>query len=239
LKRSRTRALTPTRTRTPTRTLAPTRTLNRTLSPALTRALTLAPKRALLLALIACGSNTTPPASAPKDVAVAKVDGGGELETTPSPDAGPTKPSEPPIESGWITVDYKTGRSEYVEREKVLTALKEGNTRVLARISKIIEECSSVGGSHVFFEPAFSKESPFATAHFGGHGAHLVHAKGSIFGDEKQLFVISVETHSPSSFGNGRGWCLENAPRYDADVLAIIPVRSEGEGMRLLTDLSK
>jgi hypothetical protein len=201
-------------------------------------------KRALLLALllavlIACGSKNTPPPSEPKDVAVSKVDAGGELETTPSPDAGPAKPSEPPIDAGWITVDYKTGRSEYVGREKALAALREGNMRVLVRITKIIEECSSMGGSHVFFEPAFSKESPFGTAHFGGHGAHLVHAKGTLFGDEKQLFVISVETHPPSSFGNGRGWCLESAPRYDADVLAILPVRSEGEGMRLLTELSK
>jgi hypothetical protein len=187
---------------------------------------------------MACASKTPPQATEPKDVAVANVDGGADLETTPTPDAGETKPSEPPIDSGWITTDYKSGRNEYVPRETVLAALKEGSTRVLVRITKILEECSSVGGSHVFFEPAFSKESPFSFAHFGGHGSHLVHAKGSLFGDEKQLFVVSVETHSPSSFGNGRGWCLENAPRYDADVLAILPVRSEGAGMRLLTELS-
>lgn len=193
----------------------------------------------LALAPCGCASKTQPPPTEPKDVAVATVDGGAELETTPSPDAGPAKPSEPPIDAGWITVDYKTGRSEYVGREKAIAAAKEGNTRVLARISKVVEECSSMGGSHVFFEPAFTKESPFATAHFGGHGIRLVHAKGSLLGDEKQLFVISVETHPASSFGNGRGWCLESAPRYDADVLAIIPVRSEGEGMRLLTELSR
>jgi hypothetical protein len=193
---------------------------------------------ALVVVLASCGSKT-PPASEPKDVAVAKVDGGAELETTPSPDAGPSKPSEPPIDAGWVTTDYRTGRTDYVGREKALAAIKEGNTRVLVRITKILEECSSMGGTHVFLEPAFSKESPFGTAHMGGHGVHLVHAKGSLFGDDKQLFVASVETHPPSSFGNGRGWCLENAPRYDADVLAIIPVRSEGEGMRLLTDLSR
>lgn len=197
-------------------------------------------KRAVpfIVLVVACGSKTPPP-SEPKDVSVAKVDSGAELETTPSPDAGATKAEEPPIDAGWITTDYKTGRQEYVGREKALAAMKSGNTRVLVRITKIIEECSSMGGSHVYFEPAFSKESPFAVAHFGGHGTRLVHAKGSIFGDEKQLFVISVETHPSSSFGNGRGWCLENAPRYDADVLAIVPVRSEGEGMRLLTELSR
>lgn len=195
-------------------------------------------KRALApLLVVACGSKA-PPVTEPKNVHVANVDAGARLETMPAPDAGQTKQEEPPIDAGWITVDYKTGRSEYVKREKALAALKQGNTRVLARITKILEECSSVGGSHVFFEPAFSKESPFATAHFGGHGSHLVHAKGSLFGDEHQLFVISVETHPPSSFGNGRGFCLEDAPRYDADVLAILPVRSEGEGMRLLTELS-
>lgn len=190
------------------------------------------------LMIAACGSKTPPPTE-PKDVAVAKVDSGPAIETTPSPDAGPSKPTEPPIDAGWITTNYQTGRADYVGREKALVAIKEGKTRVLVRITKIIEECSSMGGTHVFFEPAFSKESPFATAHFGGHGIRFVHAKGSIFGDEKQLFVASVETHPPSSFGNGRGWCLEKAPRYDADVLAVIPVRSEGEGMRLLTELSK
>ena len=193
----------------------------------------------ILVMMTACGSKTPPPPTDAKDVAVAKVDAGGGIETTGSGDAGPEKPSEPPIDAGWVTVDYKTGRSEYVDRAKALAALKQGNTRVLARITKIVEECSSMGGSHVFFEPAFAKESPFATAHFGGHGSHLVHSKGSLFGDDKQLYVISVETHPPSSFGNGRGWCLEDAPRYDADVLAIIPVRSEGEGMRLLTELSR
>lgn len=199
-------------------------------------------KRLLLVALGAflasCGGKTPPP-SEPKDVAVAKVDGGAELETTPSPDAGTTKSEPLGLDMGWITTDYQTGRNEYVDREKVVAALRQGNTRMLARITKIIEECSSVGGSHAFFVPAFSKESPFSFAHFGGHGSHLVHAKGSLFGDDKQLYVVSVETHSPSSFGNGRGWCLESAPRYDADVLAILPVRSEGEGMRLLTELSK
>jgi hypothetical protein len=193
----------------------------------------------VLLLLSACGSKTPPPANDPKDVSVAKVDGGADLETTPAPDSGAASTSEPPIDAGWITTDYRTGRTDYVGREKALAAIKQGNTRVLVRITKIIEECSSMGGTHVFLEPAFSKESPFATAHLGGHGIRLVHAKGSIFGDEKQLFVASVETHPPSSFGNGRGWCLENAPRYDADILAIIPVRSEGEGMRLLTELSR
>lgn len=180
-----------------------------------------------------------PPPNEPKDVAVGKVDAHGAIETTPSLDAGPAKSDEPPIDAGWITADYKTGRVDYVGREKAIAALGQGNTRVLVRVSKILEECSSVGGTHAFFEPAYAKESPFAAAHFGGHGSHLVHAKGSLFGDEKQLYLASVETHTPSSFGNGRGWCLEQAPRYDADVLAIIPVRSEGEGMRLLTELSR
>jgi hypothetical protein len=192
----------------------------------------------LVVVLTSCGSKTPSP-SEPKDVAVAKVDGGAELETAPSPDSGSAKSEPLGLDMGWVTIDYKTGRSEYVEREKVVAALRQGSTRALVRITKVLEECSSVGGSHAFFEVAFSKEMPFRTAHFGGHGSHLVHAKGSLFGDEKQLYVASVETHTPSSFGNGRGWCLENAPPYDADVLAILPVRSEGEGMRLLTELAR
>lgn len=195
---------------------------------------------ALVVCACACGSKTAPPPSEPKDVAVAKVDAGAPIETTPTPDAGAAKPSElPGLDMGWITTDYKTGRNEYVEREKVIAAMRQGNTRVLVKITKVIEECSSVGGSHAFFEVAYSKELAFRTAHFGGHGSHLVHAKGSLFGDERQLYVASVETHPPSSFGNGRGWCLENAPPYDADILAILPVRSEGEGMRLLTELAR
>jgi hypothetical protein len=195
---------------------------------------------ALLGVLVSCGSKTPPP-SEPKDVAVGKVDGGTAIETTPSPpDAGDgAKPSEPPIDAGWVTTDYKTGRTDYVGREKALAAIKEGSTRALVRITRIVEECSSMGGTHVFVEPAFAKESPFSKAHLGGHGVRLVHAKGSLFGDEKQLFVASVEPHPPSSFGNGRGWCLEKAPPYDADVLAIVPVRSESEGMRLLGEISK
>lgn len=198
-------------------------------------------KRAALLSLltfVACGAGTPAP-SEPKDVAVANVDSGARIETAPAPDAGPAKIEEPPIDAGWVTVDYKTGREEYVGREKALAEIKQGRTRVLVRTQKILVECSSVGGTHVFFEPAFTKEPPFASAHFGGHGSHLVHAKGSLFGDAQQLYVASVELHAFSSFGNGRGWCLEEAPRYDADVLAIIPVRSEGEGMRLLTELAR
>jgi hypothetical protein len=200
-------------------------------------------RRLIALALLECacacgGGGGAPPPTEPAGVAVANVDG-GSIDTTLAPDTGSAPPPEAPIDAGWITTDYKTGQVEHVGREKALAAMKAGKTHALVRVSKIIEECSSVGGSHVFLEVAFSKELPFRTAHFGGHGTSVVHLKGSLFGDDKQLFIASVETHTPSSFGNGRGWCLEGAPPYDADVLAIVPLRSEGEGMRLLTELGK
>jgi len=195
--------------------------------------------RACVVLVLAFGCAKSAPANDPKNVAVGNVDAdAGTLETMPSPDSGPTK-TEDAIDAGWVTTDYKTGRIDYVGREKALAVMKQGKWLYVVRVVKIIEECSSVGGSHVFVEPAYSKESPFRFAHFGGHGSHVVHSKGALWGDDKQLYVASVETHSPSSFGNGRGWCLEQAPPYDADVLAIIPVRSEGEGMRLLTELAK
>ena len=187
---------------------------------------------ALALVLCACGSKTPPPASEPHEVAVAAVDAGTATITTT--DAGAPKQEEaPPLPDGWQTVDFKTGRVDHVGRDKALEAIKQTPVRVLVKVASIIEECSSAGGTHVFFEPAFSKELPFRTAHLGGHGAHVGPLQGM------ELFVAGVETHPPGSFGNGRGWCLEKAPAYDADVVAMVPVRSEAEGMRLLTELAR
>lgn len=187
---------------------------------------------ALLVALCACGAKRAPPASEPREVAVANVDGGAGAIATTDADA-PKRAEPPPDPAGWQTVDFETGRVDYVGRDKALAAIRLAPVRVLVRLTAIVEECSSMGGTHVFFEAALSKELPFRTAHLGGHGAHVGPLQGM------ELFVAAVETHPPASFGNGRGWCLEKAPRYDADVIALVPVRSDAEGMRLLEELAR
>lgn len=187
---------------------------------------------AVALLLCACGSKTPPPASEPREVAVASVDAGTANVTTTDA-AAPAHEDAAPLPAGWQTVDFKTGRVDYVGRGAALAGMKQAPVRVLVKIAAIVEECSSTGGTHVFFEVAFSKELPFRTAHLGGHGTHVGPFQGM------ELFVAGVEPHPPGSFGNGRGFCLEEAPSFDADVVAIVPVRSEGEGMRLLTELAR
>ncbi len=188
---------------------------------------------AIALLLAACGAKTAPPASEPHEVAVASVDAGGAGAIVTTDADAPRHDGAPPLPQGWQTVDFKTGRVDHVGRDKAIEAIKLAPVHALVRVASVIEECSSAGGTHVFVEPAFSKEPPFRTAHLGGHGAHVGPFQGM------DLFVAGLETHPPGSFGNGRGWCLEKAPSYDADVVAIVPVRSEGEGMRLLTELAR
>ena len=187
-----------------------------------------------MLLVAACGSK--PPAAPPvydpvDDIGLAPAGQGpvaAASSTTPS--ASPTG-EDAPLEAGWVTTDYQRGLVEYVGHDRALDVIKKHPTRVLAKVGQLVEECSSTGGSHAFFEVAFSKELAFQKAHLGGHGSHFLI-------DKNKLYVMAVETHTPSTLG-GKGWCIEGAPRYDADVVALVPVRSEGEGMRLLSSLER
>ena len=185
--------------------------------------------RAVALALVLAACSKPPPPHEPAEVAVATVDAGAAPIATAG-DAAATTDEPPPLEAGWVTGDDKTGRIDYVGRDKALAQMRRAKLRVLVKVSAHIEECSSMGGAHVFFVPAREGERPFSIAHLGGHGAHILLGK-------EPLYVASIETHPPGSFGNGRGWCLEEAPSYDGTVLAIVPVRSEDEGLRLLEKL--
>lgn len=195
-------------------------------------------KSVLALAFVlvaACATKSAPPPK-PKEAIV--VDAGASPAAVVAPDADAKAAEPPPLTAGWVTTDYRTGRVDAVGRAAALDAVRKHPVRALVTVSSILEECSSMGGTHVFFAPAFSAERPFATAHLGGHGVYVPHNETTLLGAEK-LFVAAVETHPPGGFGNGRGWCLERAPSFDGDVLALVPVQSQGEGMRLLSELSR
>jgi hypothetical protein len=184
--------------------------------------------------LFAC-KGAAPP-SEPPAVRVEAVDASPPVARADAGSGGASlAPEDSPIDTGWI--QSSTYNVEPTRRDAAIDVIRRHPVRTLVAVSSIVEECSSTGGAHVFLRPASTAETRFKTAHLGGHGVTVPHDVNGLLGGAA-LYVAAVETHPPSSFGNGRGWCLEKAPPYEGDVLAMVPVRSEAEGNKLLARLA-
>lgn len=172
----------------------------------------------LFFAFVTCTPKTPPPA-APTDVAIRNVPA-TSLEVTNTNAVVET----PPATEGWVGI-------ETAPREKVIDAIRRAPGRVLVRAYASIEECSGLGGIHVFFHAdAPSSVTPFKDAHLGGHGVHL----SSDFAPGT-LFVAGIQTHSAVPFA-WRGWCMDGMVA-DASVIALLPVRDAAEGMHVIETL--
>jgi hypothetical protein len=106
-----------------------------------------------------------------------------------------------------------------VDRSEALAAARASASIAVVRLEEAIEECSSLGGTHLFFV------APGLRAHFGGHGS-TVRPEGT-------LFVAGLSPlPAPISMKN-EVWCIPDRIIH-AYVTALVTVSSEEEAAALL-----
>jgi len=177
-------------------------------------------RRALPLVLFSVVTCTprTPPTAPMENVAIRNV---------PATDLSVTNTNAvvetPSATDGWVGI-------ETAPREKVIDAIRHAPARVLVRVYASIEECSGLGGTHVFFHADDASRSPFRDAHLGGHGVRF-----DADLPPGALFVAGVRTHASKRLSDP-GWCLDGL-LADASVIALLPVRDPVEGLRVIETL--
>jgi len=174
--------------------------------------------------------------AAPSVQVLPRADVSGGTSAPTSAPASPASPAsdEPSIDKGWIRMHTHPGRVEATSQEAALAATRVAAAQALVELTSVVEECSSAGGHHAFFEPVGAPPRRFTIAHLGGHGIRLPLEDGTL-SVETRLYVAGLEVHdAPSRLGNAAAWCLDAAPSFDASIVSLVPVRSQKEGLRLL-----
>jgi hypothetical protein len=126
-----------------------------------------------------------------------------------------------------MVVSERGSSPSYTARAKVLEAIKKAPSRTILVHDEHVEDCSSVGGSHVYFS---ALEPAGAIAYYGGHGARL---NGFTTGSHWLAAVepLPVPTsHSPP--------CVPNHT-FHQRVTALVPIANVEEGQRLLEEMSR
>ena len=130
-----------------------------------------------------------------------------------------------------------------------IAALRHTKQRAVVELALALEECSGMGGAHLFFRLNPDRQAEYA--HFGGHGVSFsrpavgtrnANAAVSAQAPEPefvsgQLYVIGFERVDESL--HDPGWCLSEAPKSSARVLVLVPVRDRKDGEALLRELEK
>lgn len=171
---------------------------------------------ALALALAACRTRTEAKPPAPEEDAMSKPHGG---PAEAGADAAPVPPGAP----GWI--QEAEGEPASTERAIVFERIRAASHRAVVVHEETIEECSGLGGSHVFF--AISDPGS-GVVHFGGHGSQLASAftKG-------EVWVVAFEPITPPVSVKNEGWCVPDR-KIDGRAFALLPVASREEGRRVV-----
>jgi hypothetical protein len=146
---------------------------------------------------------------------------------------------------GWAVKSNGYG-VEALPRAEVLAKVKASPVRVIVQVSGSFEECSGAGGTHVYFGvPESWGEKPFVAATLGGHGIGLddVFAPSNGLGAfpgrhagprEGRSYVAGVRVGTLHQPKRDSGICLGDLPASDAAIIALAPVRSMSEGLRVL-----
>jgi hypothetical protein len=201
-----------------------------------------------LLLVCALGACASPPpggqparaAASPTDVRVpASSASDGIIATAPSV-ARETKSAAWAAEGWLLASDELTPRA--APRDDVIAALRAAPRRSIAQVTQTLEECSGLGGSHVFFEIVrVGAAQPGGMAHLGGHGVQLSHAGAGSKGPHEFApggwFVVGLTPAGAPMRTADPGWCLDQASAVEARVLAAIAIAGLEEAQALLDTL--
>lgn len=196
-------------------------------------------KRALLALLAVAGCpSSAPPAKPDVDLFVPRMPDAGTLAETKDT----SEAKEPPMsdDKGWLLTEDGPTSPQYTDRSVVLQAIKASTQRALIVADESIEECSSAGGSHVFFRllehRVVGAKSPPLTkdgvVHYGGHGAMMMlqaFPKGGVW-------VASIKPLPRPTSVKNEPWCVPDRTIH-ARAVALVPVASREAGLELLRSL--
>ena len=192
---------------------------------------------ALVLVAAACRS-TNPETKPSEDVTVPKMTSNDASSSTPpssssSTAAAPAATIDPKFNGGWILKD-EVMNPQYAERAEVLTYLKTDariTHRGLVSFTEKIEECSSAGGAHAFFDLQPPNKG---VLHYGGHGTHFM----PVPPNKGAFFVVGYKKLAQRESVKHDAFCVPDR-MIDGRAIGMLPVASKEEGEKLLTDLMK
>ncbi len=136
-------------------------------------------------------------------------------------------------EEGWLLKD-PTINPQYTARAEVIAALKSDpriTHRALVMFQEKIEECSSAGGTHAFFELVSPNKG---VVHLGGHGAYLTMA----FPKKGALWVVGYAKVEPPESVKNEVFCVPDRTIHGR-AIGMVPVATRTEGDELLARLMR
>lgn len=126
-----------------------------------------------------------------------------------------------------MTIPERGGAPAYVERSAVLEAIRVAKHRAVLRHEAHVEDCSSIGGSHLYFAMLGSGNE---IAYYGGRGTRLP-------GFEVGAHFLAAIEPLPSPRSTKDAYACVPERKVHARVLALLPIESAAEGTRLLKEL--
>lgn len=126
-----------------------------------------------------------------------------------------------------MTVPGKGVAPAYAERSAVLEAIHTSKHRAILRHEAHVEDCSSIGGSHLYFVVLGPGNE---VAYYGGWGAHLP-------GFEVGVHFLAAIEPLPTPRSTKDAYACVPDRKVHARVIALLPIESAAEGTRLLEEL--
>jgi hypothetical protein len=115
----------------------------------------------------------------------------------------------------------------YAERPAVIEAIRASKHRAVLRHDAHVEDCSSIGGSHLYFVMLGTGNE---TAYYGGRGVHLP-------GFEVGAHFLAAVEPLPAPRSTKNAYACVPDRKVHARVIALLPVVSAAEGTGLLEEL--
>jgi hypothetical protein len=184
-------------------------------------------KRALLVVFVAACKTASSSAPEGGDLSVPKMppDSGASSSASVDPVAVVKANA---ASHGWRSAQ-PLHQPEYVESEQLaseLQAAARAHRLAVATVDEVIEECSSMGGTH------FLLKTDLGLVHFGEHGAMLP------LGPKKdEVVVVAFETLAAPESIEKKAFCVP-ARTVVARATVVLGVAQRRDGERLVADLA-
>lgn len=165
-------------------------------------------RHALLLLVIACAPKK--PAEAPSPA------------TTAPPEAHADEVSQA-SRTGWVSRD--------VAAKREADAIRRAPVAAVLRVTRVDDECSNSGGTHLTLEPVnvLKGAKPSAVA-AGGHAIWIEAKVGDVF-------IAGIAPPSETVRATKPEWCLKDLPAVDGYATILVKTESEAAGEARLREI--
>ncbi len=186
-----------------------------------------------VIAAIAACRSTNPETKPSEDVTVPKMTNDASSSSSSSSTPPSATAADDKDNGGWILKD-EVMNPQYAGRGEVLTYIKTDSRithRALVAFDNKLEECSSAGGAHAFFDLQPPNKG---TIHYGGHGTHFMPVPPK----KGELFVVGYKKLPQRESVKHDAFCVPDR-MIDGRAMGMLQVASKEEGERLLSDMMK